>query len=205
MSEFVIKSVDNFKNLYWLDTYMMGHNGFIAGGCFRNIFDNTPVKDIDIFFENNEDYTKAKSYYENKDNFIKYYDNKKVVAFKHTKNGMVIELIQSVFGKPEEIINNFDFSITKFAYYKEKVIFDEEEITEYKIIHHKDYFEHLHLKRLVTNEMLIYPNSTFERLLKYAKYGYFPCRETKMHIINNIKNSNNEFDILSESLYDGVD
>jgi hypothetical protein len=72
-------------------------------------------------------------------------------------------------------------------------------------MHHKDFFEHLFLKRLVTNKNMKFPNSTFERMLRYAKYGYFPCRETKMNIINSIKSNTNESDTISESLYDGVD
>lgn len=46
---FVEKDIDNFMVLNWLDYYMVGHKGFIAGGCFKNIFCNEKVKDIDIF------------------------------------------------------------------------------------------------------------------------------------------------------------
>ena len=31
-------SWDFISHLGWLDDYMMGHKGFIAGGCFKNIF-----------------------------------------------------------------------------------------------------------------------------------------------------------------------
>ncbi len=44
---------DNFWQIRWLDRYMEGHNGFIAGGCFKNILSGERVKDIDIFFESN--------------------------------------------------------------------------------------------------------------------------------------------------------
>ena len=40
---------DNFWQIRWLDRYMEGHNGFIAGGCFKNILSGERVKDIDIF------------------------------------------------------------------------------------------------------------------------------------------------------------
>ena len=42
-------------------------------------------------------------------------------AYKHIETGVVIELCCKIFGKPEEILNKFDFTITKFAYYKEEV------------------------------------------------------------------------------------
>lgn len=35
---------DNFWQIRWLDRYMEGHNGFIAGGCFKNILSGERVK-----------------------------------------------------------------------------------------------------------------------------------------------------------------
>lgn len=136
-----------------------------------------------------------------------------------------------IFGKPEEILNKFDFTITKFAYYKEEVedetgavakrqelpfetLEDEhflEEIgipethIEYKILMDDAFFEHLHLKRIVIDKDIPFPMSTFERMLRYAKYGYFPCKETKMKIINALRDLTDEQVELSESLYDGMD
>ena len=47
--------------------------------------------------------------------------------------------------------------------------------------------------------------STFERMLRYAKYGYFPCKETKMKIIDAIRDLDERQVELSENLYDGID
>lgn len=47
-----------------------------------------------------------------------YYENDNVKAYKHKRTGVRIELCSKIFGKPEEILSQFDFSITKFAYYK---------------------------------------------------------------------------------------
>lgn len=44
---------DNFWMLNWLDEFMIGHHGFICGGCFKNIFNKEKVKDLDIFFKVN--------------------------------------------------------------------------------------------------------------------------------------------------------
>ena len=143
----------------------------------------------------------------------------------------MIELCCKIFGKPEEILNKFDFTITKFAYYKEEVedetgavakrqelpfetLEDEhflEEIgipethIEYKILMDDAFFEHLHLKRIVIDKDIPFPMSTFERMLRYAKYGYFPCKETKMKIINALRDLTDEQVELSENLYDGMD
>lgn len=50
---------DNFYMLNWLDKFMIGHSGFICGGCFKNIFCAQKVKDIDIFFQNRSDFDSA--------------------------------------------------------------------------------------------------------------------------------------------------
>lgn len=59
MNNFVIDTPDNFWQIRWLDKYMEGHKGFIAGGCFKNILSGERVKDIDIFFESESDFQKA--------------------------------------------------------------------------------------------------------------------------------------------------
>ena len=35
---FVVQNRDNYWVLNWLDEFMIGHHGFICGGCFKNIF-----------------------------------------------------------------------------------------------------------------------------------------------------------------------
>ena len=216
---------------------MLGHKGFICGGCFKNIFNHEKVKDLDIFFKNRTDFDEAVQYfdsqstgYEEKDKkseiYQFYYENENVKAYKHIDKGITIELCCKIFGTAEEILNNFDFTVVKFAYYKEEV---EDEIgaeydgtstilnpdtlgyektethIEYKILYDDKFFEHLHLKRLVLDNKIPYPMSTLERMLRYAKYGYFPCRETKIKIIKALHELSEQQIELSESLYDGMD
>jgi hypothetical protein len=208
------KEFNNFYSLKWLEQYIDGHKGFIAGGCFKNIFNNEKVKDIDIFFKNQNEWKSAVAYYDklcgeknDGDVYRFYYENKKVKAYKNIITGIVIELCCNAFGSPEEILNMFDFTITKFAYAKREVedteVFGTTYIESYIVCDDK-YFEHLHLKRIVVDNQLLYPISTFDRLLRYAKYGYFPCKETKMKIIDAIRKVNT-VEGLSESLYDGMD
>lgn len=222
------RETDNFYNLKWLDTFMVGHKGFIAGGCFKNIFNGEKAKDLDIFFENENDWKDAVEFFdeecgeENQDGLFRfYYENDKVKAYKHIKSDITLELIRKTYGTARDIIDNFDFTIVKFAYYKVQVedefVFDEsspfesksEPIIpsthiEYKIIHDDKFFEHLHQKRLVVDNKIPFPISTFERMLRYAKYGYYPCKDTKMRIIQGIRDVE-KVDGLSDSLYDGVD
>lgn len=229
------KDRENFYILNFLDQYLIGHKGFIVGGCFKNIFNHEKVKDVDIFFENKADYDNAVQYfdtmtsgYEGEDkreeDYCFYYENKNVKAYKHIKNGIVLELCQKVFGTPKEILEKFDFTITKFAYYKEEVedetgaeiktLVGKENIKkdtdisthiEYRILVDDKYFEHLHLKRLVTDDKILYPMSTFERMIRYVKYGYIPCKETKLKIATSVWNLTKEQLEISQSLYDGMD
>lgn len=204
---YITRGLENLYQLNVLSTYLIGHNGFIAGGCFKNLFNNEKIKDIDIFFRNSLDFNKARVYFESEEDWNLYYENKKVVSYKNKTNGVAIELIRTVFGTPEEVINGFDFSITKFAYYTE-IITDEEtkeKIIQHRVIHHKDYFEHLFCKRLVIDESLPFPIGTFERALRYKGYGYSLCRESKAKLIEGIRRMATLNDDISNSLYDGMD
>lgn len=231
---FVKEPRDNYWMLNWLDQFMIGHKGFICGGCFKNIFNKEKVKDLDIFFQSKADFEEAVEYYDSKtagywidgdsedeldEDDAEYrflYENANVKAYVHKKTGVRLELCCKIFGTAEDILNQFDFTITKFAYYKEEVEDEINEETEnplkdvsthieYKILTHDKFFEHLHMKRLVTDDKILFPMSTFERAFRYAKYGYFPCKETKMKMARAIKGLSDEQLEVSESLYDGMD
>ena len=233
---------DNYWMLNWLDEFMIGHKGFICGGCFKNIFNKEKVKDLDIFFKSREDFDDAVEYYNgktagywidgNEDDIVDedeaeyrfLYENKNVKAYIHKKTGVRIELCSKIFGAAEDVLNQFDFTIVKFAYYKEEVEdetgaevgnpFDDEsdEINmdvsthiEYKILMHDKFFEHLHIRRLVIDDKILFPMSTLERAFRYARYGYFPCKETKMKMARAVKGLPDDQLEVSESLYDGMD
>ena len=209
--------------LNWLDRYLNGHRGIICGGCFKHIFAKEKIKDLDIFFRSEEDWENAVNYFDERsigyisDNgsplteqdaeFYFYYENKKVKAYKDIKTGMAIELCRATFGEPEEIINSFDFTITKFAYCKEEVQEEDEEDShiETKIICNEHFFEHLYMKRLVIDDQINFPMSTFERTYRYAKYGFFPCRETKMKLATALNELYPNALQVTENLYDGLD
>lgn len=227
---------ENFWMLNWLDEFMIGHKGFICGGCFKDIFSKEKVRDLDIFFENEADWEEAVEYFDSmtvgyngedkrEEKYRFYYENVNVKAYKHLEKGIVVELCCKIYGTPKQILEQFDFTLAKFAYYKAEI---EDETgaevewegahgwvaevlegipthIEYKVMHDDKFFEHLHLKRLVTDDKILFPMSTFERMLKYAKYGYFPCRETKLKIIKALREVPENQIELSQSLYNGMD
>ena len=212
MSEFKVQEILNFRQLFFLDKFLMGHHGFIAGGCFKNIFNKEKVKDIDMFFESNADFNGAVKYFKdliinNPDEYKKSYENKNVWAVYSIKDKLRIELIKSVFGRPDEIIQGFDFSITKFAYYRNLDNVDEEDyMAQFEVIYHEDYFEHLQMKRLVLDDEIPFPVSTFNRSYKYQSYGYGLCKESKIKLIEALRDIDKiDKGELSKSLYEGKD
>lgn len=224
--EYKTADLDNFRNLWFLDKYLVKTNGFVAGGCFKNILNGEKVKDFDIFFRNREDYTQAVNLYTGyaKDDKLPWreaYKNAKVHAFYNDNTGMRVELNKSVFGEPKEVLDAFDFTITQFAYYSQPAIKEElpeADLTlddlrealdsmnlEFKVMYHPDFFEHLQQKRLVISN-LPFPVSTFERSLRYTKYGYSLCRDSKVKLLSAINDLQKISDkTLSASLYDGRD
>lgn len=228
----VEKDRNNFWMLNWLDQYMTGHKGFIAGGCFKNIFSKEKVKDIDIFFESLSDWQEAVQYFDSMtlgyngddkrdEEYIFHYQNDKVKAYKNAKTGIRVELCKALFGTAKEVISQFDFTIAKFAYYKVEVedepweeygLLDFEETNkkpethiEYRIVCDENFFEHLHMHRLVTDDKIPFPMSTFERMIRYIGYGYKPCKETKLKIAKSIHDLSEQEVSVGESLYDGMD
>ncbi|AAY53238.1 gp53 [Listeria phage P35] len=201
---------ENYTQLRFLDKFLEGHNGFIAGGCFKNIFQGQEVKDIDIFFRSLDDFIRAQEYYaeliQKSDDWVRAYKNDRVWAIIHKPSHTRLELIKSTFGEPNVILDNFDFTITKFAYYIQWTEMPFGDEPEFRVRFHQDYFEHLLLKRLVIDNNCNYPVSTFERMLRYQGYGYNSCKDTKLRIITELNEiAHIDQDALSMSLYNGID
>lgn len=177
--------------------YLKNINGFIAGGAFKDILNNKTPRDIDIFFHNEKDYNQAVKKFKK---YLFLYENDNCISFKDPKKGIQIELIKSIFGSPEEIISKFDFSITQFALFFEK----NDKGGEYKVVYHSKFFEHLFTKKLVIERDIPQPIATFNRALKYARYGFGLCRESKTILLTEII-ERGDIQELNKDLYFGWD
>lgn len=198
-NKFIVKGNDSFFKCRKLDPYMSNHKGFIAGGCFKDIFSNKKFRDIDIFFETNEDFNEALNFYRKNEDYLFVYENDNAICFSNKNTKKKIELVRSRFCSVEEMLRGFDFTIVKFAYYKEV----DGDSTEWKYMYHPSFFEDLTNKKLVIDETSSFPINTFERTYKYRKYGFGMCRETKQKLIELLQGAN--VNDLGRDLYFGFD
>ena len=144
MSEHIkSESAFDFFQVLKYQKYIIGINGYIAGGCFKNIFNDEKVKDIDIFFRKKEDFHKAKKLYDDEKSYKLIYTNKNAVGYIDTSNGLKIDLVRSRFSDPVKMIDGFDFTITKFALHSEITGYDEDDEPEWetKVSFHEDFFK----------------------------------------------------------------
>lgn len=189
--------IDNYLKLFQLNKYLKDHEGaFIAGGCFKDIFLNKPVRDIDVFFRNEKQFKSLVKKYKKDKDFKFKYENDNCIGFT-SKNGVDVELVRSIFGEPPHILNNFDFSIVKFA-----LIYNEKDVNS--VLFDENFWEHLSLKRLVIKEDLPKPVATFNRVLKYARYGFALCKESKSILLSQVI-TRGDVNNLNLELYGGWD
>lgn len=177
----------------------------IAGGCFKNYFSFEKVKDIDIFFETKKDFEAYLSDIKENEDYEQIYENSKAIGFKHLKHHTRIDLVRSIFASPEKIISGFDFTVTKFALFEEEIVTETKHHKQMSVIHVDNYFEHLHLKKLVIDDQIPFPISSFNRMIRYIRYGFIPCNETKQKLIEAIRKiSTKDIDVTKE-LYESFD
>jgi len=193
------RSRQSYSALRKLDFYMARHKGFIGGGCFKNIFLGKEIKDIDVFFNSKEDFAEALKAFKKDEAYVASYENQNAVAFKNKRSNVRVELVRHTYGTPEEMLALFDFSITKFAYYKEET----SEGYEYKCVFVDTFFEDLTNRKLVIDGQLIFPVSTFERTYRYKGYGFGLCKESKGKLIEALQGVDTSD--LGNDLYFGID
>ncbi len=201
---YIIKDKETFFRLNKLDDYMSGHKGFIAGGVFKNIFNDEPIRDIDIFFETKEDFDGGVEYFKKHNDWGKSYENNNCIAFYHKIDKTSVELVKRFFLSPQEVISMFDFSIVRAAYFKQE---NEDKGISYKFMYIDRFFEDLHQKKLVIDidfDKIPMPANTFDRAFKYQRYGYNLCRESKVKLIEALRALQGNIDF-NRSLYFGID
>lgn len=180
-----IKSLPSqLPKLRFLDRFMAGHSGYIAGGCFKGLFTGEKIKDVDLFFTSESEANEADMHFSANDEYSKAWSNERVRAYRCKKTGIVVEVIFSFFDMPIQMIDKFDFTITKACYIKNH------ETGEYEFHFHPRFFEHLVNRKMVIDNNIMFPLSTFNRSFRYAKYGFGLCGESKSRLIQALQGFN---------------
>ena len=140
---------------------MKDHGGFIAGGAVTSVFCSSHINDFDLFFPDKAALEKAIAV----DFMQAAKKDGKTVETDSALSLMVdnhrLQLIKAVMGTPEEIINDFDFTICQGAFHLER-----------GFIFNDDFFQHLAQRRLVFNIHAKFPICSLYRTRKFIKRGF---------------------------------
>ena len=190
--------VSRASKVAYLTKYLKGIEdiGFIAGGSIRAAFEGTTPRDIDIFFSSAENHMKAIALFEADKTKKKLYTGKNATAFSH-EDGREIQLIGNVelgYNDPRGTIAKFDFIVAKVALAKIDVTQEDQSVKkQWTLVHHPEFFRDLTEKTLSLSHTNS-PLSTFDRVIKYAEYGYKMSSEDKARLLNAARNTKKMFD-----------
>lgn len=145
-------------------------NAIIAGGFIRAYFAGETPSDLDLYFCNEDDATKAVTALKTK-GWVVVTETSRAVTFK--KDGKVVQVIMCLLGEPEEILQAFDFTICAAALAKKD--------DEWELFMHDDFFEHL-AGRILVFTGSSFPLASLKRVVKYIRRGYNICDENLIAI-----------------------
>jgi hypothetical protein len=153
----------------------------IAGGCIRDIILEKPIKDIDIFVVNENEYNKMTDFLATvmEEIIIPESSTKKINLrkFKLIDTNVVLDVIHYGFAcKVEHVVETFDFSINMLWYdVKYETV---EGSIKYPV---KDLLDHLRNKKLIMGDSLWYKASALRALKRWGRFrrdGYIANRDT---------------------------
>jgi len=150
---------------------------WLAGGALRDYFMGVPVKtDYDMFFPNEIEYEKARTYFKAKDCEIKWEsDNGCKMKYKER----TYDLVKKFFADPQTTIEAFDFTVSMFA------------VDQEKIYHGETTFIDLAKRQLMINE-ITYPASSLSRAFRYYTKGFRMCQGEMKKLFDAIQSAPKE-------------
>lgn len=159
---------------------IIGGGSYLAGGALRTLLDDKEeISDYDIFFEDrralveSEDIFSAPTLQEPKDmprvkevqalllmeKFKCVFVCVKGELFTYKKGDIKIQLVLATIGKPESVIQSFDFGACRAAYDNQYLFFDKEFVRDVKT-------------KKLSVQNVTFPVATIKRLVKYSNKGY---------------------------------
>ncbi len=154
-------AVERYGKIILTELKEAGIKCWIAGGALRDYFMAVKITtDYDLFFPNEIEYEKAKTFFKAKEAEVKWEsDNGMKVKY----NKRTFDLVKKYFESPQSTIDAFDFTVSMFAVDNEKVYFGESTFID------------LAKRQLMINK-ITYPASTMSRAFRYYKKGFTMCQ-----------------------------
>jgi len=158
-----------------MDSELLGlledNDCIIAGGALTSVFTNKPVNDIDVYFRSKEAFSnvmreimKTDAWYADTISFnsaiVTHYTNKSILLRSDEQDVQLIAY--KFFETPEEIFNDFDFTINMAAL----------ELKTKNLTVYNEFFKHNAQRYLGFNEGTRYPLVSALRVQKYKERGY---------------------------------
>lgn len=194
--DYIISDAVHYEKLRILYPYIKENRGFIAGGVFKDLFLDKNFRDIDVFFINEYQHYNQILNLNSDEDFLNKYENDNAIGFEEKSTKIRIDCVRKCFGNPSDILDSFDFTVSKFALFK-----DEEK--RLKVIYHPLFFQDLITKTLRFDTNSSDPISQFSRILKYSRYGFKIDKKDQINLIRKINQLNvNLIESLSLKNYD---
>ena len=172
----LVKNTPKNNTYSFLEKYIKEFDCFVAGGCFKDLIVGKVPKDIDLFFKSYDFAKQAISSARANSNYKFIRESDMCAEFLDKTTGLHIQIVTNhTFKTPEETLDNFDFTVSKFLMFKE-------EGGETKTLRHEDFFDDLRDKRLVLGKVT-YPVHTLLRIIRYSEYGFSCENEDAISIL----------------------
>lgn len=214
-----IPAPDDLRELF-KSIFDHGDNAIIAGGAIRDYYEalikcdydfgswNTFVrkytpKDIDVFFSDEESFTKFVENQDNIENTDYVSDNSTGILFRtdayfctpgtvkwwQIPITLALDCVSRNFGTAEDHIEMFDFTVSQIAMFKSDGSKGLEKDSFYLVMH-PDFFEDIEKKKLVLSrsEKSI-KNNVIERIHRYTCYGFMFDDDNAKYMIEDFLSS----------------
>ena len=150
---------------------------WLAGGALRDYFIGVPVTtDYDMFFPNEDEYKKAREYFEAKDCEVKW-ESDKGCKIKYKEK--TYDLVKMFFTNPQTTIDTFDFTVSMLAVDNESIYCGETTFID------------LAKRQLMINK-ITYPASSLSRAFRYYAKGFRMCQGEMKKLFDVIQNTPKE-------------
>lgn len=161
---------------------------FIAGGFIRNLFTNSEINDIDIYFRSKSQLEKLLCNEFNGKHVL--CATKKAITFQYESKQLQFIHI-NYFDNATQIFDSFDFTCCMGAF----------DFKNEEFILHKDFLKHNAQRILKFNSKTLFPIVSALRINKYVEKGYNISRKTFIEIMLSINNLQiNNLEELKEQL-----